>query len=591
VRNADLHASDWPVDVPTPRVIPPGPVSEPTDIEVSVPLAVRESSGFDDLEDHPYSDRLRASSRRLRWAKRAKPMMSAAFMVGALASAALVWKNVLSPQVFTPLTTSPVPRFAREDRASVATGGRGSASALRSALESTGTAVELPPYSSLIGQAQQLLSAGNVESAIDLLQNASSLGASVAPIARVYLEQFKTIAKEAVGPCKPVAFSRPRIRTERRAQSPSVRASAKGLLVTWIDDHEQKERGHVYGVLLDASGRAIGPVRDLTPEATSADFAQLIAAEHVTEAERTVLLYSDRAGKEAGVRARFLDAEGRIDLARGQSCLVGAARAGEFWPSITSAPAGYFVAWQDDRDREKKYDLFVRALSTELEPRGPETRLTDYAPAAAVKNAQAAKVRYPAVAVAADGLVVAYRLDSDKSRQAQQVRIALDDIEKGGLSESREPKRPSREFRPSSVVNVDRANVDSLSIACGIEGCFVAWDIESGGAYAAAIDPNSGTVRWWKKFSAKGKRPVLATQHGQVAVAYEEASRLKLAFVARDGVSAASVLFRLSDPSSAEYVRPVLAPGSDPSEWVLAWQDAESPKGASEVFAARMICK
>src|SRR5690606_9427161 len=114
-------------------------------------------------------------------------------------------------------------------------------------------------------------------------------------------------------------------------------------------------------------------------------------------ADRSVLLYWDAKGRDAGVRVRALDGEGRIDTTRGQSVLVGGARPGSYWPSIERAPQGFFVVWQDDRDGDN--DLFVRQLSIDLDTVGPETRLTDYLPHG--KSKAVPRVRYPTVAVAA----------------------------------------------------------------------------------------------------------------------------------------------------------------------------------------------
>jgi hypothetical protein len=84
---------------------------------------------------------------------------------------------------------------------------------------------------------------------------------------------------------------------------------------------------------------------------------------------------------------------------------------------------GYFVAWQDDRDHEGE-DLFVRRLSPELDTLSPETRITDYV--APPKSKASAAVRYPAVAVGANSLFVAYRLDRDTKHLIYRVRLPLD---------------------------------------------------------------------------------------------------------------------------------------------------------------------
>jgi len=502
--------------------------------------------------------------------------VSAAFLGGSVTAAILVWLRFLDPQAFAPVVLS-------------------TATAAPSATPSgtsgvSGPAADDPKWASVIAEAQRRFTGGDIPGALQKLQDVSAMGTQATLIGKVYAEQFKFVAKDATGPCKPVAFSRPRVATDKKAERPAIRATPKGMLVTWTDDHEQKDHDHVYGVVLDDTGKAVGPVRDLTPEAVDAQGPQLTSQS--PDSDRTVLLYWDRSGRDQGVRVRFLDAEGRIDQMNGQSRLVGAARAGDFWPSIDRGPTGYFVVWQDDRDKDKDYDLFVRALSNELDTVGPETRLTDYLASAKTKST-APRVRFPSVAVAANTLLVAYRLEKEREREhlIVRVRVPLADLEKHGLEENKDPNRESREFGDAKAVNEDKAPADAPAIACGTEGCFIVWHGEAGGAYAAAIDPNAGRVQWRKKFSDKGGRPSIAAHDGQVAISYYEQGRLKLAFLSRDGVSAPSTLLRMAEPTSYNLTRPSLAPGARKNEWTIAWQDSDTPKGSPEVYAARVLCK
>ena len=300
------------------------------------------------------------------------------------------------------------------------------------------------------------------------------------------------------------------------------------------------------------------------------------------DSDRTVLLYWDKSGHEQGVRARFLDADGRIDHTNGQSRFIGAARPGDFWPAIDKGPKGFFVVWQDDRDKDKEYDLFVRALSNDLDTIGPETRLTDYY-APAKSKFPPPRVRYPSVAVAANTLLVAYRLEKDNAREHERLimrlRVPLADLEKNGLEESKDPNRDSREFGDAKPVNEDKAPADAPSIGCGTEGCFVVWHGEAGGAYAAAIDPNVGRVQWRKKFSDKGGRPSIAVKDGQVAISFYEGGRLKMAFLSRDGVIAPSTLLHTNDSTSSTLPRPYLAAGANKNEWTRRMAGLGPPEG------------
>ncbi len=116
------------------------------------------------------------------------------------------------------------------------------------------------------------------------------------------------------------------------------------------------------------------------------------------------------------------------------------------------------------------------------------------------------------------------------------------------------------------------------------------WHGEAGGAYAAAIDPNVGRVQWRKKFSDKGGRPSIAVKDGQVAISFYEGGKLKMSFLSRDGVTAPSTLMRIND-TGTNIPRPSLAAGANKSEWTLAWQDSDIPKGSPEIYAARILCR
>jgi serine/threonine-protein kinase len=501
-------------------------------------------------------------------------VVSAVFLAGSISAAIFVWLRFVTPQVFTPVvqsTATAVPSAAPSGTTGV-----------------SGPVVDEPKWAPIMAEAQRRFTGGDTQGALQKLQDANAMGPQAIAIAKVYAEQFRFVAKEASGPCKVVAFSRPRVATDKRAERPAIRATPKGMLVTWTDDHEQKDHDHVYGVVLNQTGKAIGPIRDLTPEASDAWRPQLTAQS--PDSDRSVLLYWDKSGRDQGVRVRFLDADGRIDPINGQSRLVGAARSGDFWPSIDKGPKGFFVVWQDDRDKEKEYDLFVRALSNDLDTIGPETRLTDYHASPKSKN-PAPRVRYPSVAIAANTLLVAYRLEKDKERERllMRMRVPLADLEQNGLEESKDPNRESREFGDAKPVNEDKAPADAPAIACGTEGCFVVWHGEAGGAYAAAIDPNAGLVQWRKKFSDKGGRPSIAVHDGQVAISYYEGGRMKMAFLSRDGVIAPSTLLRVVDGGNIP--RPSLAAGAQKKEWTIAWQDSDSPKGSPEVYATRILCK
>ncbi len=494
-------------------------------------------------------------------------VVSAVALAGALSTAIFVWVRFLSPQVFAPVVQSTATLVPSADP---------------SGTPAVGPSVDEPKWAPVIAEGQKLYTAGSWAEAKKKFEEAVAMGGMAARIGGVFIDQTK-VAEKATGPCRPAAFSRPRFQTEKRAERPAIAATSKGALVTWLDDHEQDKRDHVYGTMLDPTGKPLTPVRDFTPEAASASRPQLASV----GTDRLVLLYWDEKGKEAGVRARLLDGDGRIDKNKGQSVLVGAARPGQFWPAIEKGPQAFHVVWQDDRDKEGDYDLFTRRLSFDLDTLGPETRLTDYTAPTKSKSGPP-RVRYPSVAVAANTLIIAYRLEREKEKLVVRMRVPLGELEKG-LEESKDPNRTSRELGDVSLVSEDKSPADAPAVACGPEGCFIVWHGDSGGAFAAMIDPKEGRVIWRKRFSEKGGHPSLGVNDGQVAVSYFDGGRVKMAVLSGDGVGPSSALFRIHDDKGAP--RPTLAAGAQKNEWYVAWQDSDVPRGLGEVYAARVVCR
>ncbi|MCL2726214.1 MAG: serine/threonine protein kinase [Polyangiaceae bacterium] len=518
------------------------------------------------LNDVPTSANAPAKTSALR------ALLSTVVFAGAITLAGLVWVRFVYPQVSTPVVKS-------------ATSVQPSAAS--SAMPKLVSSSEEPLWLPVISEGQRLFTRGEYGEAQKKFQDAIAVGGTGAVVGRSFVEQTKFIEK-LNGNCKPVFFSRPRLSTEKRAERPAIIATPKGALVTWTDDHEQDKRNHVYGALLDSDGHAISPIRDLTPEATDAQRPMLVTH----SVDRSVLLWWDARGHDAGVRVRFIDADGRIDASKGRSVLVGAARPGAFWPSIDKGPDGsFFVVWQDDRDKDD--DLFVRRLTNDLDTASQETRLTDYE-ALPKSKAPPPRVRRPSVAVGPGSLFVVYRLDKERERNIVQMRVPLADIDKGGLEEASGKDKGSRVL--GDVVSVtpsdDNAPVDTPAIKCGTEGCFVAWHVEGNGAFAGAfaamIDPKEGKVIWRKKLGDKSGHPSLAVNRGQVAVVFYDAGKIKLSMLSRDGVTVPSVLLRAYDLSGP---RPSLAGVPDKNEWYLAWQDQESRNVPSEIYAARIVCR
>ncbi len=489
----------------------------------------------------------------------ARLAVSLLVFVGGLSVAVGAYVRYLKPQVFVPVAVS-------------------TSSAVPSTQASSmvpETDEDEPKWAAVLGEGQKLFSAGDTAGATKKFQEAQGMQGAAA-VAKVFLDQT---ALPSTGACKLSAFSHPRAGITIPAGRPTIALGPKGALVAWTDNRKDAKQSHTWAAVIDANGRTITKAVDLTPEAATAVRPQLLPA-----TDGFALLYWDAAGKEGGVRVRKIDPNGWISPTEGRSRLVGAARPGQFWPSFDKTALGYFVVWQDDRDKEGA-DLFFRRLTPELETASPETRLTDYVPARGRANAPS--VHAPSVAVAGNSLIVAYRLERDANRSIYRMRVPLSSPDLArGLDEGKDSKR-DRELGDVELVNKDKKPADAPAIACGAEGCFIVWHGEQGGSYAALIDPLQGKVVWHNSFAPKGGHPGLGVSaSGDVVVAYFEAGRVKVAKVSRSGVGEGSPVARII---GSDHPRPWIAPGAQKGEWYVAWEDTEA--GHTEPYAARVSCR
>jgi serine/threonine-protein kinase len=489
----------------------------------------------------------------LRWAFAGTVLVAGAIAVG------WVWTKYLKVQVLTPLVTSTATAVNPTPTTSAAP---------------TGPAIDEPKWGSIISDGQQLFATGDLAGAQKKFKEALDAGGG--SLARVYIEQAKA-AETGHGACKMTAFVRPRYDTRTNAARPAIIQALHGPVMVWTDDHETREHDHVYSVQLDEYGRATSAPRDVTPEASDAEKPSLIAS-----GDRIAMLYWDRSGREAGVRARWLDADGRI---AGASSAVGANRSGHFWPAFDKTPEGFVVVWQDDRDKENT-DLFFRKLNSELEPAGNEIRLTDYTSPVLSKAPQ---VRVPSVAVASNAVFVVYKLERETQHFVMRMRFPLDDIQLArGLEEvpaAQGKLKKERELGDTKVINEDKAPADAPIVACGTEGCFVAWHGEQGGSHVALIEPAQGKVLWRKRLSTTGGHPTLGVgADGRMMISWFDKGWVRIATVTRDGVGKDSAFAKVS----GEPPRPWIAPGKKAGEWLVAWEDFDGSR--SEVEAAKVVC-
>ncbi len=487
-------------------------------------------------------------------------VISGALLVTGAVAIGWVWAKQLKVQVLTPLVMSTATAVTTADSATAST---------------LGPAVDEPKWSPLIAEGQQLFAQGDFAAAQKKFKEAESAGAG--SLARAYIEQAKA-ASSGTGPCKMTQFVRPRYDMKSNAARPAIVEATHGPVMVWTDDHDQKDHDHVYSVQLDDMGRATTAPRDVTPEASEAQKPSLIAT-----GDRLAMLYWDRSGREAGIRARWLDSGGRI---AGGSSAVGALRPGHFWPAFEKAPDGFVVVWADDRDHENT-DLFFRKLSPELEPVGNEIRLTDYA--GPLGPSRAPQVRVPSVAVASNAVFVAYKLERESQHMIERLRIAFDDpaLQKG-LDEQPPVAgkiKKDRELGDVKLINEDKAPADAPVVECGSEGCFIAYHNEQGGSSVALVEPTAGKIIWRRVVSKTGGHPSLGvSSSGQMMISWFEKGWVHLSTMSRDGVGKDSAFAHVS----GEPPHPWIASGKGKNEWLVAWEDFDGSR--SEVEAAKVVC-
>ena len=364
------------------------------------------------------------------------------------------------------------------------------------------------------------------------------------------------------------------------AGRPAIVAGPKGPVIAWTDAHEGNE--HAYAVVLDDAMRdAVRPSYDVTPEAGAVSAASTCAARWTRSSSQVA--YWDAKGTDAGVHARFLEADGRI---AGPSVAVAQVKGPNANPSVARAADGsLFIAWTDELDKDSE-DLFIRRLNPKLEPQGDAVRLTDLEQNSVAKP----RVRSPIVAVEANALHVAFRLERDPSHLVELLRLPLADASKGVEPLKKGAvARADRNVGDMALVNSDKGKADAPSLACGSGACFVVWHGEAGGgASAAYVDPVEGAAALAQEVQQAGHAPVRRrrgrrlrrdrlVRRRQGARGEHQPRRRRPADEdrARERASSSDAFDRRRRPKAGE--------------WYVAWQDYEA--GHLEAYAARILCK
>ncbi len=487
--------------------------------------------------------------------------ISALLLLSALSLGAYaIWLYVLHPP-----GTPQVVRTPNTPKA------KSTASAVSPAAASAARAAEADAYAQKISHAQELLAAGDGKGALDAFKDAMKGGAAVA---RSVLSHMQIAIEEPSGPCKLTGISRPRPYTiETPVSRPTLMHSSAGTVFVWIDNHQDAKKKQAYAVLLDDALRRTSPEISLTPEATSARQAQLVAA-----GEKFALLWWDDGGSEPGVYARLISHDGHI---AGPAHRISAVKKGELFAGLTANGNKFWAVWQEEVDKGSS-DIMARELDADLAPLGEAIRLTALVPA----KAGTSTAGTPAVAVQNGHLYVAFSVNRGLERIQMYVqRIALSDASlKTGLLPLKKANGKERFLGQAQLISSKDGKNTTPALACTNDGCYVAWDDEKAGASVALVEKDKGLMLWRRELPAKVARPAVAASSNAAVISWFDESRLRMAPVTRDGVGLVTSLSRVSGFQPA----PDLAAGEKPGQWYVSWRDFESAH--LEVFALRTEC-
>ena len=451
--------------------------------------------------------------------------------------------------------------------------------------------LEHEPFALQIAAAQDWLARGHREKAMELFQEAFKNGGH--PVARSLLSQASIGLVQKDAKCRVNGIGRPRpFPMVEPTSRPTLAWTETGVVVAWVDNHQDKTRRQAFSVLLDESLRRVTQPKLITPESQAVRHPQLQSA-----GDRLAFIYWDSAGDRPGVYVRLLKADGAI---AGPARLISRSRKHQFFPALAPRESDTFWAvWEQELD-DGTTDLMALPLNANLEPEREAVRLTAFA-----DSPVAGSANRPDVAVAHGHLNIIFSHEQGpKNQRIMLLRVRLDDKDlESGLPSTKQPRPKaaapgSEDARAQAAAGGTRHHVGVLSpvsaeqgknaqarITCNDAGCFAVWDDETAGAFAAFIDRESGQTIWHREFASKGSRPTLGmAEDGSTAIAWFEGGRVRMAKVTRDGLDRPSVLGRVS--GFQPY--PALTAGPGEGQWYVTFRDYEA--GHLEAFVLRAEC-
>ncbi len=239
-------------------------------------------------------------------------------------------------------------------------------SASTSAALEAATPVETGPGAELINQAQKQFRSDQHREALATLKLAQGESPNVAGSFIRHAE----VALEEIGGCRLAGLGHPRpFDTSAPASHARIVQGKTGILAMWTDTHQDPKRRNVYTAVLDDSLRRISPVRNATPEATTAIHPAITPLP-----DGYATLYWDSAKDDPGVYVRAIELDGRI---RTPARLLSGDKRDQYFPTLAVLPGGELLSiWSEKFGTSGHSNIVARRLSSELEPQGEPVLLT-----------------------------------------------------------------------------------------------------------------------------------------------------------------------------------------------------------------------
>ncbi len=236
------------------------------------------------------------------------------------------------------------------------------------------------------------------------------------------------------------------------------------------------------------------------------------------------------------------------------------------------------LVYQGVGGRERK-----RRASAALDPVGEAVRLTAFGTG---RDGHAANASRPSLAIADGTLIISFTVDRDQKRRITLLEVPLNDAElASGVKTEGKKKLEDRVVGKLTSVAGIRGQRGEARVVCDKADCFLVWDDDKGGAFAALFDRSKHQVIWHREFARSGSVPSISLGPSGAMIAYFDANRVKLASMTRDGVETVGSVAKVGGIQPY----PAITPGTKPGHWYISWRDYES--GHLEAYVARAECK